>query len=221
MNYTNSKYNPFIKKENIKTIFEVGSRDGLDAISLSNEYPESQVYSFECNPKTVDTCRVNIKNSLKKNIKFYDFALGKEDGSFPFYSYVKYENTPYELESSGSSSFFKRDDFDDCQKYIKDVKVKNVYNFCKENDICKIDLLCMDVQGYELNILKGCGELLHSVSYVILEVTKPDLTSIYNLSPSYHDINNFMIDNGFGKSLTVEENGCEDNILYTNKTSEK
>lgn len=79
MNYTNSKYKTFIEKEKIKTIFEVGSRDGLDAISLSNDYPESNVYSFECNPQTVDICKKNIENSLKKNIKFYDFALGNED----------------------------------------------------------------------------------------------------------------------------------------------
>ena len=221
MNYTNSKYKTFIEKEKIKTIFEVGSRDGLDAISLSNDYPESNVYSFECNPQTVDICKKNIENSLKKNIKFYDFALGNEDGSFPFYSYVKYENTQYEIESSGSSSFFKRDDFDDCQKYIKDVEVKNVCNFCKENDVQKIDLLCMDVQGYELNILKGCGEMLYDIDYVILEVTKPGLVSIYNSSPSYQDINSFMIENGFEKSLTVEENGCEDNILYKNSNNKK
>lgn len=79
----------------------------------------------------------------------------------------------------------------------------------------------MDVQGYELNILKGCGEMLYDIDYVILEVTKPGLVSIYNSSPSYQDINSFMIENGFEKSLTVEENGCEDNILYKNSNNKK
>ena len=65
MNYTNSKYK-IIDRKKIKIIFEVGSRDGLDAISLSNEYPMSQVYSFECNPLTINTCKTNIENSLKR-----------------------------------------------------------------------------------------------------------------------------------------------------------
>ncbi len=215
MNYTNPKYKTFLEKDKIKTIFEIGSRDGFDAISLSMEYPDSHIHSFECNPLTVDICRQNILQSRQQNISFYDFGLGKDIGKFPFYSYVKYSDTQFALESSGSSSFFKRDDFLQTQKYIKDVDVMRVDKFCNENKIKKIDLLCMDVQGFELNILQGCGDIIHNIDYIILEVTKPNLISVYNLSPTYKDVNDFMTENGFDISLIIEENRCEDNILYT------
>jgi len=215
MNYTNSIYDNFIDKDKIKVIFEIGSRDGLDAISLSKKYSESQVYSFECNPLTVDICRRNITNSLQKNIHFYDFALGKENGKFPFYPYIKCKNTVHELESSGSSSFFKRIDFNESQEYIKDVDVVKVYDFCLNNSIHKIDLLCMDVQGYELNILKGCESMIQNIDYIILETTKSNKKSVYNYSPTYEDINNFMNISGFRQILVVPENEVEDNILYT------
>jgi len=215
MNYTNPLYDNFIiNKDKIKVIFEVGSRDGLDAISLSKKYPNSQVYCFECNPLTVDICRNNIKNSLQTNIHFYDFALGKKNATIPFYSYVKDKNTIHEIESSGSSSFFKRTDYHQTQKHIKDVDVVNVYNFCLDNNINKIDLLCMDVQGYELNILKGCESMIHNIEYIILESTKPNIQSVYNSSPTYDEINNFMKISGFYQTLVIPENYHEDNILY-------
>jgi FkbM family methyltransferase len=215
MNYTNSIYDNFINRDKIKVIFEVGSRDGLDAISLSKKYPESKVYSFECNPLTIDICKNNINNSLQKNIHFYDFALGKENGTFPFYPYVKCRNTIHELESLGSSSFFKRSDFNETQEYIKDVNVVKVYDFCLDNNIHKIDLLCMDVQGYELNILKGCESMIQYIDYIILETTKSNKKSVYNYSPTYEDINNFMNISGFRQRLVIPENDVEDNILYT------
>ena len=218
MNYTNPKYKPLLGKDKIKTIFEIGSRDGFDAIALSKEYPNSHIHSFECNPLTSDICRRNIQQSQQRqNISFYNFALGKDAGKFPFYSYVKDADTPFALESSGSSSFFKRDDFLQSQKYIKDVDVIRVDNFCFEKNIKKIDLLCMDVQGFELNILQGCGDLLYNIDYIILEVTKPDAISVYNLSPTYQHVNDFMTANGFDKSLIIEENRCEDNILYARR----
>lgn len=212
MNYTDSRFNNIINKNDIKTIFEIGSRDAFDSISLSNQYPSSQIYCFECNPLTIDICKQNIQNSLKTNIHFFDFALGNYNGYIPFYSYVKDMNTVHELQSSGSSSFLKRDDYNETQKYIKNVKVSTIYDFCIEHNIYKIDLLCMDVQGYELNILEG--SYIQNIEYIILESTKQNLKSIYESAPSYDDIHNFMLNNGFEKCVVVNENDNEENILY-------
>lgn len=216
MNYTNPSFYSLIDKNKIQTIFEVGSRDGLDAISLSQHYPSASIYAFECNPLTVETCRNNILRSKKSNIDFQDFALGDRNGFLPFFSYVKDINTPYALESSGSSSFFKREDFEKTQQCLREVAIKTIQTFCFEKNIKSIDLLCMDVQGFELNILKGIGkEIFSSLKYVILEAPKPETKSIYYNSPSYSDIDIFMENNGFHKSLVLEENLFEINILYS------
>ena len=78
MNYTNPLYDNFIiNKDKIKVIFEVGSRDGFDAISLSKKYPNSQVYCFECNPLTVDICRNNNTYNKRSTSLFYYFYCAK------------------------------------------------------------------------------------------------------------------------------------------------
>ena len=215
-NYTNLYFNSIINCDDIKTIFEVGSRDALDAISLSNQYPTAIIYSFECNPLTVETCRNNIYLAQKTNIVFHDCALGNINTVLPFYSYIKDIYTTYAMVSSGSSSLLKRYDFNETQKYIKDVTVKTIESFCQEKNIKTIDLLCMDVQGFELNVLQGIGpDIMQHIKYVILETTKPGMTSSYENCPSYSDIDNFMMTNGFRQNILLEENSTEMNILYS------
>ena len=41
--------------------------------------------------------------------------------------------------------------------------------FCSNNNITNIDLIAMDLQGYELNALKSLGPLLQNVKYIITE----------------------------------------------------
>jgi hypothetical protein len=39
-----------IDSNKIKTIFELGSRDLIDAIKLLDYFKDSKAYAFECNP---------------------------------------------------------------------------------------------------------------------------------------------------------------------------
>jgi hypothetical protein len=41
--------------------------------------------------------------------------------------------------------------------------------FINQNNIIDIDLLCIDLQGYELNALKSLGNNLDNVKYIITE----------------------------------------------------
>ena len=58
-------YSEFFKRihnKQIKTIFELGSRDLIDAIKLLNYFESSNVYAFECNPDCLVECNKNILN---------------------------------------------------------------------------------------------------------------------------------------------------------------
>jgi len=58
MGYSEFFYN--ININEIKTIFELGSRHLVDAIILSNYFKDSKIYSFECNPDCLIECYKNI-----------------------------------------------------------------------------------------------------------------------------------------------------------------
>jgi hypothetical protein len=119
----------------------------------------------------------------------------------------------------------KRIDFHETQRQTGIVKIKKLVDVAKEVGIPNIDLLCMDVQGFELNILKGCEDFLKKVRYVIMEEPKPIVSREF-LPPGVHskyigcptslEISDFMKSNGFVQIERIEENKIEDNVMYKN-----
>jgi FkbM family methyltransferase len=212
--YTIPQFTRDVQRDNVSIVFEVGARDGLDSISLSNFYSKSRVYSFECNPLSIETCVNNIKN--KSNIIFNKFGLGNEIEKKPFF--------PFVANNTGASSFFKRIDFDVTQTEIGEVQIDTISNFCNTNNIDHIDILCMDTQGFELNILKGAGEFIQRVNFIILEEPRkepnrkylPKGHSKYLEAPSADEIQEFLKKNNFVEISRSYENELEDNVMYRN-----
>lgn len=214
-NYWDVRFLKHLENDNIKNVVEVGARYGEESIILSRVFGNSKIYSFECNPLTVDICRKNLENQA--NIKFFDTGLGETNSQLPFYSYVD--------NNDGASSFYKRIDFDKTQKETGIINITTLSNFMNDNNLDSIDLLCMDVQGFELNILKGAEEHISKIKYIIMEEPKPiinqeylpkDIHSKYINAPSSQEIHNFMINNGFVEIERIEENKIEDNVMYKN-----
>jgi FkbM family methyltransferase len=207
----------FLNKINdeIKIIFEAGARYGDESLKLSDIFPKSQIYSFECNPNTVDICKNKLEN--KENIKFMPYGLGNKNEQLPFYSYID--------NNDGASSFFLRIDAETSQVSNENINIKKLSSFMKENNIDNIDLLCMDVQGFELNILKGAEEYLEKIKYVIMEEPKSiintnylpeNVHSKYINSPTSQEIHTFMLEKNFIEIVRIEENMIEDNVMYKN-----
>jgi FkbM family methyltransferase len=214
-NYWDNIFLKHLQIDNIKTIFEVGARYGDESIKLKKTFNNSVVHSFECNPKTIDICKMNLDNI--NNIFFNNFGLGEKEDNLPFYSYIR--------NNDGASSLLKRIDFDNTQIQTGFIKIKTLENYTKNNKIQNIDLLCMDVQGYELNVLKGAGNFIKNINFIIMEEPKPIINTLYLPngihskyinSPTSQEIKIFMKEQGFVEIERIEENKIEDNVMYKN-----
>jgi len=164
-----------INKENVKVVFELGSRDLKDAVKLIDHY-NCPVYAFECNPDCLQECEKTLSEldqTRKDKLCFERTAVSVSDGPVTFYPFdlLQYNNM-------GSSSMLKIDfskrnpsdpDYNrpNPQKEIT-VSGTRLDTYLKEKNI-NIDLLCMDLQGYELNALKSLGNRLQDVNYIITE----------------------------------------------------
>lgn len=93
-------------------------------------------------------------------------------------------------ERKASDEDYKREN---PQTKIK-VQGTRLDTFMKEEGISHVDMLCMDIQGYELNALKSMGENLKRVKYIILECS---LKSTYINGCSFNDINIYLDSFGF------------------------
>lgn len=222
-----SNYNKFftyLPKNNINLIFEVGSRDLKDAITLQN-YFNAKVYAYEANPLMHQICKENLNNNTM--ITFCPYGLGDKITQKEFYVYTP--NLSLNIQSIGASSFFQRTDNNINQtKYDKPIFISTIEKEAENFNLKSIDLLCMDVQGYELNILKGCNDFITKINYIILEIPKSKNEILenekkYNIKDSYYigapdrnEIINYLTTNNFEIIAEFEENLFENNILLKN-----
>ena len=180
-----------INKLDINTIFELGSRDLLDAIKLS-EYFNCKVYAFECNPDCIIQCKKNI--NINDNVILIEKAVSLENKKMIFY--------PFDLsvyDNMGSSSMLKID-FSTRNTSDPDYNKPNPQ---KEIEVDGIrldtftnipDLLCIDLQGYELNAIKSLGDKLNGVKYIITECS---INSTYIGGASFIELNDYLNLYGF------------------------
>jgi len=195
-------FNNYINKENIHTIFELGSRDLIDAQKLINYYSNSICHSFECNPDCLIECKNNFQKmneNNKKKIMLVEKAVSLSTEKITFYPFDlnKYDNM-------GASSMFEID-FSNRHPNDPDYNKKNVQNkiqvdgirmdkYMIDNNIKNVDLLCMDLQGYELNALKSFGENIKNIKYIITEC---QINSTYIGGTNFYDLNKYLKENGF------------------------
>ena len=191
----------FIKNINpndVKIIFELGSRDLLDAKRLCEKY-NADVFAFECNPECLKICQDTYKTLpkyCKDRIRLIDKAVHIKTGHTKFYPFdsSKYNNV-------GASSLlkidFKSNRLENDPDYGKtnpqfEIQIECIRLDDFMNDMCieYIDLLCVDLQGYELNALKSLGEYLHNVKYIITECS---ITSTYENGTSYKDLHDYLL----------------------------
>jgi len=186
----------------VKTIFELGSRDIIDTIHLLDHFQQSKAYTFECNPDCLIECHKNMNNldeRQKNRLFLIDKAVSINNSKVSFYPFdlQKYNNM-------GASSLLKIDfslrNKDD-PEYNRENPQKEIIvdgirldTFIDENRIENIDLLCIDLQGYELNAIKSLGNHLHKVKYIITECS---IMSTYTDGATFNELNEYLTNYNF------------------------
>jgi FkbM family methyltransferase len=154
-NNCNSKTNGEAKffmmiKDNISLIFDVGCRSDSEYLDFKGE-----VHYFDPVNEFIEKLR-NKKN-VNKISYFNNFGLGDENKEI--YYYPKYQSFYDRTISRGIS--------DDANKKL--LVIKTGHEYVIEKNIKSIDFLKIDTEGYELNVLKGFGELLKNVKIIQFE----------------------------------------------------
>ena len=79
---------------------------------------------------------------------------------------------------------------------VETITVKTINDFCQSKKISNIDILKMDVQGYEIEVLQGAEYYLknHLVSFIYCEI---GFDSSNKECQHFEDLNNFLNKNKF------------------------
>ena len=177
------------KVNDINYILDLGCRDGSEAIQFSCAFPNAKIISVEANPNQIETIKSNIKNY--SNIQLFNFGVSNKE-----------EELDFNISSTiniGNSSFLKiTGDYNDHEKMsfhtpIK-VKTKRLDNFLKELQIPQVDILWMDIQGFEGKAIEGLGDYIKNVKILHSEVAYKEM---YKDQLLFDKFDFCMLENGF------------------------
>jgi len=187
---------------NIDIFFDVGGHHGETTIFLNKSFIINKNYIFEPSQESFKKLEKNTANLRKKsNLYIFNFALGnetknillkqvRESSSSTFHDFD--ESTAYFKRKNKILNFFNKKNF----FVTKTVKIKNIQDFIKENNIKKIDLMKIDTEGYEYYILEGLKEFIKNIKVIYFE-HHYDL--MIKKGYKFNDIHNLLLKFGFNK----------------------
>lgn len=125
-------------------VLDVGANRGQYARAALDTRGDLRIYSFE---PSIPAFAVLEKTP---GVKAFPFGFSETEGEVVLYS---------DSEGSVLASVYQRDVAGIPFREAGTVLLRRLADFCTENEITHIDLLKIDVEGHELEVLRGMGNL--------------------------------------------------------------
>ncbi|MCH9627866.1 MAG: hypothetical protein S4CHLAM2_15130 [Chlamydiales bacterium] len=139
-----------IQREDI--VADIGAHLGFFALFFSQWVGnKGKVFSFECNPKNYSFLKKNIELNHCSNVHLEHCAVGEKEGAV-------------DVPADSSGLFCKT-------KFPKDIPVQMIsldYYFLSKNVVPTV--IKVDVEGYELEVLKGSQTILKNKPKLFIEL---------------------------------------------------
>ena len=158
--------------KNNKVVFDIGANIGeyTDMVAKSINNPGLKIYSFEPSHKTYEKLCANI---MDDRVELCNFGLGeRENNNVLLYS---------DHECSGMASLYKRqlEHVNVSMSNEESIHIKTVDDYCRTAGITHIHFMKVDVEGNELNVLKGAKKMIDEgrISAIQFEFGGTDIDS--------------------------------------------
>jgi FkbM family methyltransferase len=143
------------------TVVDVGSNIGYYALLESRLVePGGKVIAIEPVPQNVEQLQRNIRINGRTNVEIHQLAIADRNGTSPMY--LSARSNWHSLLPTASSQT--------CE-----VAVSTLDDFLSDASLNSVDLIRMDVEGYEIKIIKGMRQVLNLYDPHLLIEIHPDL----------------------------------------------
>jgi FkbM family methyltransferase len=139
-----------------KTILDLGSNTGLTAVFFGRKYPHASIACVEPMPANFACLEENLVLN-RVPAKTYQAAIAVQDGELQ----MDLCDKDYGHSVSGFGSFTKRGQLG--------VRAITVPTIMRELNWSQIDLLKVDIEGYECELLTKCADWLNCVNAIAIE----------------------------------------------------
>lgn len=162
-------YDNIVKAKEGDVVFDVGAYVGDTALWFSRSVGHrGKVYAFEPEPENFKKLKLNLERNRTQNIVPLQLALSDDEGEM--------------IISGGGGGATVANDVNGIP-----VMVTTIDKFVEDNNITRVDFIKMDVEGHELNVLKGAAETIKTF--------KPSLAlSAYHCGDDFVKLPKFLLE---------------------------
>lgn len=178
-----------LKNNNLDCVVDGGAYRGDFSLEVSNHFPFATIYAFEPQADSYLLLMNNVAG--RENIKPINCALGENNGEAVLYKNVSAMTNSLSQSTKDALRYFAG--YNDPVGQEK-VEVLTLADFMKQKGIQEIDLLKLDLQGYELNALRGLKDRLEQVKSIYIEV---EFMRLYEGASLFSEVDSFLHERGF------------------------
>lgn len=164
-------------------IIDGGANKGQFARAATETFPDAKVFAFEPLPDVFEELKANL--GRRPQVTVIQSALGNQQGTIEFFRHG------YSLSSSVLRPLKTRPGTD---IQALEVPVCRLDDALKDVTLPGPALLKLDLQGYEMEALRGASELLRRVSHVLVETS---FIPSYEGEPAFGETLEFLRQAGF------------------------
>lgn len=151
-----------------ETIIDIGSNKGQFILLIEKIYPNKNIYSFEPIKEMINKQKKFF--AYKNNIIFHNVALGSSTTLKEFLITARMDSSSFLKIVSDKN---KSKNYDIVEN--RNIQINTLDNLLINEKISHPVLIKIDVQGYELEVLRGANNLLKKTDYLLLEVSKNEM----------------------------------------------
>lgn len=160
-------------------IFDIGAYQGDFSSMCLEIWPETNIYAFEALKDKIAPLKSRFASD---KVKVIEGIVGQEDKeAINFYA------------DETASSVLPSEEVNTEKKIISQ-RMRRLDSFIKSENIKPPTFLKLDTQGYEYEILQGCGNILNSIEVVLLEL---NFLEVYQNVKLAHEVIAFLAQHDF------------------------
>ena len=204
---------PVLKGLGCKFVVDIGANSGQFALAGRRCFPDAEIHSIE--PLEEPSKKFNTLFHSDKKTFLHQFAVGPQKKKMDFHvskqdhssSLLPIAQTQVDLFPSTG------------EKEIRQVEVKPLHQILT-HPIKPPALLKLDVQGFELEALKGCLKILDQFQYIYVECSFVELYEGQALADEvikFLDHNDFRLDGVYNLFFSPAGKAVQADMLFSKK----
>lgn len=178
--------NDIIINLNPDVVYDIGAHNGNFTKKIRGMLPNAEIHQFEGSP--------NKKQKVREGPWHHVVLSDKDDAEVVFHhdggtgdTYMP--ETPKFMKSNYKQTL---------------IKTSRLDTYCKKHSIPLPHMIKIDVQGAELDVLRGCDDILKHCRLIHCEVPAQDIE--FNTgSPTQNDVFNFFMDHEFKYKIKIKD----------------